>query len=211
MLECVSVDGVREHQAAFQAIADANGGTRAAGTPGYDASVDGYVIDTLEAAGWSVETDQFDFTVAQPIRQLTPIVATHATGGVTGSALGTVTAAVTPIDINLDSSAVNTSGCAWSIHRSRGRGAAHSGPGRRQRLRGVRRRPDRADPAGRLQLRPQGRKRPDRGAAAIILFNQGDTPARSVTLTNITAVPPAGSAFTTINVPVVARLRRRCR
>ena len=26
--------------AAFQAIADANGGTRAAGTPGYDASVD---------------------------------------------------------------------------------------------------------------------------------------------------------------------------
>jgi Zn-dependent M28 family amino/carboxypeptidase len=37
----------------------------------------------------------------------------------------------------------------------------------------------------------------------VILFNQGDTPARSVTLTNITAVPPAGSAFTTINLPVV--------
>ena len=45
------------------------------------------------------------------------------------------------------------------------------------------------------------------GAAAIILFNQGDTPARSVTLTNITAVPPAGSAFTTINVPVVGTSR----
>ncbi len=28
LLECVDVDGVREHQAAFQAIADANGGTR---------------------------------------------------------------------------------------------------------------------------------------------------------------------------------------
>ena len=44
LLECVRVEGVREHQAAFQAIADANGGTRAAGTPGYDASVD-YVVD----------------------------------------------------------------------------------------------------------------------------------------------------------------------
>ena len=37
----------------------------------------------------------------------------------------------------------------------------------------------------------------------IILFNQGDTPARSVTLTDVTAVPPAGSAFTTITIPVV--------
>ena len=55
LLGCVTLEGVREHQAAFQAIADANGGNRAAGTPGYDASVD-YVIETLEAAGWSVDT-----------------------------------------------------------------------------------------------------------------------------------------------------------
>ena len=34
LLECVTLAGVREHQAALQAIADANGGTRAAGTPG---------------------------------------------------------------------------------------------------------------------------------------------------------------------------------
>ncbi len=27
LLECVTLEGVREHQAAFQAIADANGGT----------------------------------------------------------------------------------------------------------------------------------------------------------------------------------------
>jgi hypothetical protein len=32
LLECVTVDGVRAHQAALQAIADANGSTRAAGT-----------------------------------------------------------------------------------------------------------------------------------------------------------------------------------
>jgi Zn-dependent M28 family amino/carboxypeptidase len=41
------------------------------------------------------------------------------------------------------------------------------------------------------------------GAAAVILFNQGNTEDRSGTLTNITAVPPAGSAFTTITIPVV--------
>jgi len=34
--ECVTVEGVREHQAVFQAIADANNGIRTSGTPGYD-------------------------------------------------------------------------------------------------------------------------------------------------------------------------------
>ena len=33
LLECVTLDGVRGHQAAFQAIADANGGVRASGHP----------------------------------------------------------------------------------------------------------------------------------------------------------------------------------
>ena len=40
LLECVDLDGVREHQAALQAIADANNGTRVSGSPGYDESVD---------------------------------------------------------------------------------------------------------------------------------------------------------------------------
>jgi hypothetical protein len=38
LLECVDVEGAREHQEAFQAIADANGGRRTSGTPGYDVS-----------------------------------------------------------------------------------------------------------------------------------------------------------------------------
>ena len=46
LLECVTLDGVREHQAAFQAIADANNGIRTSGTPGYDASVD-YVVGVV--------------------------------------------------------------------------------------------------------------------------------------------------------------------
>jgi hypothetical protein len=52
LLECVRVSEVREHQAALQAIANDNGGTREAGTSGYTESVD-YVVDTLEAAGMS--------------------------------------------------------------------------------------------------------------------------------------------------------------
>ena len=58
LLECVTIEGVRAHQAAFQAIADANNGTRAAGTAGYNGSV-AYVKDTLEAAGYDVELTSF--------------------------------------------------------------------------------------------------------------------------------------------------------
>ena len=53
LLECVTLEGVREHQLAFQQIADANGGNRFSGLPGHDASVD-YVVDRLEAAGSDV-------------------------------------------------------------------------------------------------------------------------------------------------------------
>lgn len=58
--ECVTVEGVREHQAAFQAIADANNGIRTSGTPGYDASVD-YVVERMEAAGYDVTVQPFQF------------------------------------------------------------------------------------------------------------------------------------------------------
>jgi hypothetical protein len=60
LLECVTVEGVREHQATLQAIADENGGTRAAGTSGYDGSVS-YVVERMEAAGYVVAVDEFDF------------------------------------------------------------------------------------------------------------------------------------------------------
>ena len=43
----VTVAGILEHEQALQAIADANDGTRAAGTSGYDASLD-YVRSQLE-------------------------------------------------------------------------------------------------------------------------------------------------------------------
>jgi len=60
LLECVQLEGVREHQAAFQEIADANGNTRVSGSPGYDASVD-YVEERMEAAGYDVTVQPFQF------------------------------------------------------------------------------------------------------------------------------------------------------
>jgi hypothetical protein len=86
LLECVTVEGVRDHQATLQAIADANGGTRAAGTPGYDDSVQ-YVVDRMTAAGYDVSLDEFPFVFVPPaiLQQLTPISATYETGSFTGT------------------------------------------------------------------------------------------------------------------------------
>ena len=95
LLECVDADGAMEHLEAFQAIADENDGNRAAGTSGYEASVD-YVVETLEAAGWNVSIDEFDFTYVGPstLTQLTPVQAVdYPTGPFTGSGSGDVTAA----------------------------------------------------------------------------------------------------------------------
>lgn len=52
LAECVTLEGVRAHQTALQAVAAAHGGTRASGTPGHDASV-AYVVDTLRRAGYT--------------------------------------------------------------------------------------------------------------------------------------------------------------
>jgi Zn-dependent M28 family amino/carboxypeptidase len=49
--------GLQKHLATLQAIADANDGERAAGTPGYDASV-AYVERQLRKVGWRVQTQQ---------------------------------------------------------------------------------------------------------------------------------------------------------
>ncbi len=60
LLGCTTLDGAREHQAALQAIADANNGIRTSGTPGYNQSVD-YVVETLTVAGLDVTVQPFDF------------------------------------------------------------------------------------------------------------------------------------------------------
>ncbi|OBJ60406.1 M28 family peptidase [Mycobacterium sp. 1423905.2] len=55
----VTADAMFTHLRALQAIAAAHGGNRAAGTPGYDASVD-YVAKQLRDKGFDVSTPQFE-------------------------------------------------------------------------------------------------------------------------------------------------------
>ena len=148
LLGCVTVDGVLEHEEALQAIADANGGTRAAGTTGYTESVD-YVVDTLEAAGWNVELDEFDFTFVPPplLEQLTPVAAEYESGHLHGNRLRRGHGQRDP-------------------GRHRARPAARPG---HQRLRGgglrrdrlVGRQRHRAHPARHVRVRRQGDQRPD--------------------------------------------------
>ena len=117
LLECVTLEGVREHQEELQKIADSNDdpfypGTRAAGTQGYADSVD-YVAGLLEAAGYEVTLDEFEFQFVFPalLHQLTPVDAEYETGAFTGTGDGDVTGNVIPVDINLTPPRDTTSGC----------------------------------------------------------------------------------------------------
>jgi Zn-dependent M28 family amino/carboxypeptidase len=60
LLDCVTLEGTREHQAALQAIADENNGIRVSGSPGYDRSVD-YAVEVFEGAGLDVTVQPFTF------------------------------------------------------------------------------------------------------------------------------------------------------
>lgn len=122
LLECVTAEGVRVHQEAFQAIADANGGVRTSGFPGYDASVD-YVVAQLTSYGYNVTVQEFDFDYFE---ELSPSeLEQTAPGAVTYgylvdfftmdySGTGDVTATVQAVDLVLPpgpTANTSTSGC----------------------------------------------------------------------------------------------------
>lgn len=60
----VSADAMMGHLSKLQDIANDNNGTRAVGTPGYEASVD-YVVNTLRDKGFEVQTPEFSARVFQ--------------------------------------------------------------------------------------------------------------------------------------------------
>ncbi|NNE12770.1 MAG: M20/M25/M40 family metallo-hydrolase [Ilumatobacter sp.] len=112
LLECVDADGAFEHLAAFQSFADANGDTRASGTPGYDLSVD-YVADVLADAGWTVERQEFQFSsFTENSSSLTIDGVSAETGAFEFSGSGVVTNGnVVPVDLDLGLGNTSTSGC----------------------------------------------------------------------------------------------------
>jgi Zn-dependent M28 family amino/carboxypeptidase len=58
----VTIDAMMAHLSKLQDIANANNGTRAVGTRGYEASVD-YVVNTLRDSGFEVQTPEFSARV----------------------------------------------------------------------------------------------------------------------------------------------------
>jgi Zn-dependent M28 family amino/carboxypeptidase len=122
LTRAVSADGVLEHLEAFQDIAD-EFGDRAAGRPGYDASVE-YVVEQLEAAGYTPEVQEFEFPYADENSELirvspNPKEWVEGTDFLrnnfdSGSPEGTATGPLVEVDLNLDPSDpanTSTSGC----------------------------------------------------------------------------------------------------
>ena len=63
----VTPDNIIRHLAALQAIADENGGNRAAGTAGHEASVE-YVAGQLREAGYQVRLEAVELPVVQEMQ-----------------------------------------------------------------------------------------------------------------------------------------------
>jgi hypothetical protein len=198
LLGCVTLEGVREHQAAFQAIAAANDdpfypGTRAAGTEGYAESVE-YVAGLLRDAGYEVTLDPVEITFNFPatLRQLTPVEAEYETGVFTGSGSGTVEGQVIPVDINLTGDRASTSGCEAADFA----GIDWSGD---------------SDIAlvqrGTCFFGTKAFYAEQAGAEAVIIFNQGNTPDREGLIvadaTSVDPPIPGAPGPVTHGIPVV--------
>jgi Zn-dependent M28 family amino/carboxypeptidase len=117
LLECVTVEGVRDHQAELQQIADDNGATRASGTQGFDDSA-WYIGTTLEAAGYTVEYQPFEFSsyeeFSAEFEQISPSPTIYSIAdfdGMAYSGSGDVSAGTTAIDLDLGLGNASTSGC----------------------------------------------------------------------------------------------------
>jgi Zn-dependent M28 family amino/carboxypeptidase len=174
LLECVTVDGVREHQAALQSIADANDGIRTAGTEGYNQSA-AYVAQRLEAAGYDVTLQEFDFQAfvqlgPSTLEQVAPGAVPYLEGVdydlMSQTDAGDVTGAIEGVDLALGTLAwpnvpsSSTSGCDVADF------AAFT-PGN---IALVQR--------GACSFQLKAENAADAGAIGAIVFNQGNTPAR---------------------------------
>ena len=160
----VTVDGIMEHLAALEAIANANVfegvPTRATGTPGHEASVD-YVVDKMKAAGFNVtlqpfEADIFFEQAPAVFEQIAPNPTIYQrydgqdgvwyTADFSGDGDATAEAVVVDFTEPTTQASTSDSGCEPTDFAGL--------DGRRQ---------GRAAAARHVRLRPQGRERPGRG------------------------------------------------
>ena len=182
-VECVKAEDALAHMQAFQDIADANGGTRASATPGYDASAD-YVAGRLGALGLEVERQEF---LAQIYRENSASLSADgvaiATQSVTFSGSGSVTGGtIIPVDLDLGLGNGSSSGCEATDFD----GLDFSGD---------------SDVAliqrGACSFFQKASNAEAAGAEAMVLFNQGDTEERK-DIVNATLSGPG------VTIPVVS-------
>ena len=196
LLECVTVKGVAKHLAAFQAIADENEGNRAAGTPGYDASVE-YVKNTLEEEGYDVELQSFTIEFFPPatLTQLEPEpIQSYETGTFSGSSFGTIEkGTVIPVDLALGNSSwpadpsTSSSGCETSDFD----GLDFSGANDIALIQ-----------RGLCQFSVKATNAEAVGAEAVIIFNHGNAPTREGLIVGNASTLPDGSP-SNLEIPVV--------
>ena len=178
--KAVKTDNVVEHLEELQEIAEANGGNRASGSPGYEAAAQ-YVEEQLRKAGYDPERQYFDYqqfveNSPSELQQLSPVATTYEHGRdfltMEYSGTGDVTAAVTAVDVNFTEPAASTSGCE---------AADFAG-----------------FPEGNIALIQRGtctfgekaQAAATAGAAGVILFNQGNGEDRSGLLNGTLAAVP---------------------
>jgi Zn-dependent M28 family amino/carboxypeptidase len=178
--KAVKVENIRAHQAALQAIGTANGGNRLASTAGHDQSAQ-YVYDELAAAGYSPHFQEFTFLLVSDrtppvMQQISPTATTYVDGPdfqtMQYSGSGDHTASLTAVDLNLPSTGGSTSGCE---------AADFAG-----------------FPAGTIALMQRGTctfaVKTDNalaaGAAAVIIFNEGNADDRQGVLSGTLNPPP---------------------
>jgi len=193
LLECVTLQGVRQHQAALQIIANLSGGNRFSGLPGHDRSV-AYVVARLRLAGYHPSVQSFDYLAFTPVgpsalQQTAPGSVTYVEdvdfGVIDQSDPGDVTAAVTAVDLQLGLGNASTSGCEASDFGG--------------------------FPAGNIALLQRGactfelkaENAAAAGAAGIVIFNQGNLaspdrqgiPAVTLTANNTSGIPVLGTTY----------------
>jgi len=165
VMRAVTVQDMDRHLLALQRIADSNGGNRTAGSPGERASV-AYVVGQLRRFGYRPRLQEVRFertVVVQPAtvqRLFAGGAVSLPTADIANAAPGDVTATAVPVDVNLVGDRASTSGCEPEDFAG--------------------------FPAGAIALLQRGTCTIDQktdnaaaaGAAAVLLFNQGDTPDR---------------------------------
>ena len=178
--DAVTVDGMFNHLRTFQAIADANGGNRASGFPGFDASAQ-YVVDTLEANGYDAVTQEFTFptwtedTTGHAFQKVTPSAETYTVGDDFNAleyseAGSTGTQDVLQVTPNFAGDRASTDGCEDSDF------------------------PAGTDYTGNIALIQRGTctffekalNAQERGAIGVIFFNQGNTTDREGPISGVT-------------------------